>query len=352
MVLPLASVLIPTGFLLPSAPRCSHHHHAAWPVLMSEATTTASKALYSELEVLLKEAEAGPRGGAARALRKKWLELTPVELVETSLILGASIGVDFDCGLRLLYIAEDELDAVVSARGYSALMRLCVGAEQHEGCLRLLARARAQDVTDSPGVLLYAMESAGALGDWGAVARLSDEYEGCAEGCGIADASVLQLEMMGSPEVLAEIYALAEATPPAERETTAKSLVGATSGAQKLALRAHCKRGDVVRASRALEALREQGVALDAASLNDLIELAKEGGTGPVLDALRPGDLTRALGGALEERLLQLRRVPAMFVNEDLELAVVCGAAVVLIGLAAGAAVIFSPPPVDPLAGL
>ena len=64
---------------------------------MSEATTTASKALYSELEVLLKEAEAGPRGGAARALRKKWLELTPAELVETSLILGASIGVDFDC---------------------------------------------------------------------------------------------------------------------------------------------------------------------------------------------------------------------------------------------------------------
>ena len=47
MVLPLASVLIPTGFLLPSTPRCSHHHHAAWPVLMSEATTTASKALYS-----------------------------------------------------------------------------------------------------------------------------------------------------------------------------------------------------------------------------------------------------------------------------------------------------------------
>lgn len=310
---------------------------------------TASKALYSELDALLKDAEAGPGGGAARALRKKWLELTPAELVETAMILGASIGVDFDTGLRLLCVAEEELDAVVSARGYSALMRLGVGAERHEENLWLLARARALQVTDSPGVLLYAMESAGALGDWGAVARLSDEYEGCADGdsC-VADASALQLEMVGSPEVLAEIYALAG--PPAE--TTARSLAGAAGSAQKLALRAHCKRGDAVRASRALEALRTQGVALDAASFNDLVELARQGGTRPVVDALRPGDLTRALGSALEERLLQLSRVPATLANEELELVVIGGAAVVLIVLAAGAAVVFSPQPVDPLAGL
>jgi len=346
-----AALTLPLGLLLPCTPRCSVPQHVARrPPLMSEPAATASKALYWELETLLKDAEAGPRGGAARALRKQWLELSPAELVETSLILGASIGVDFDRGLRLLYIAEDELDAVVSARGYSALMRLCVGAEQHEECLRLLARARAQDVTDSPGVLLYAMESAGALGDWGAVARLSDEYEGCADGCGVGDASALQLEMIGSPEVLAEIYALTETAPSAE--TTGKSLVVATSGAQKLALRAHCKRGDVVRASRALEALRTQGVALDAASFNDLIELARQGGTRPVVDALRPGDLTRALGAALEERLLQLSRVPAMLANDELEIAVVGGAAVVLIALAGAAAVVFSPPAVDPLAGL
>ena len=107
-----------------------------------------------------------------------------------------------------------------------------------------------------------------------------------------------------------------------------------------------------MRASRALEALRTQGVALDAASFNDLVELARQGGTRPVVDALRPGDLTRALGSALEERLLQLSRVPATLANEELELVVIGGAAVVLIVLAAGAAVVFSPQPVDPLAGL
>ncbi len=136
-------------------------------LLMSE--TAASKEAYAMLDALLKEAERGSGRGAApaRALRRRWLDLTPGELVESALILGVSIGVDFDRGLELLEVAEGETEAV-PARGYSALMRLGVGAERHQEVLGLLARARAQDAS-SAGAILSAMQAAGALGDWGAV---------------------------------------------------------------------------------------------------------------------------------------------------------------------------------------
>ena len=152
------------------------------------------------LDTLLKQAEQGVgRGSAqARALRKRWLDLTAAELVESALILGVSIGVDFDRGLELLEVAEGETTAV-PARGYSALMRLGVAAERHQEVLGLMARARVQDATAS-GVVLSAMQSAGALGDWGAVARLSEEYEGCGyEGCltlALGEGQASQLEMV------------------------------------------------------------------------------------------------------------------------------------------------------------
>ena len=153
------------------------------------------------LDALLKRAEQGVGRGAAqaRALRNRWLDLTTTELVESALILGASIGIDFDRGLELLEVAEGDTVAV-PARGYSALMRLGVAAERHQEVLGLLARARVQGATAS-GVVLSAMQSAGALGDWGAVARLFEEYEACAgdDGClalALGEGRISQLEMV------------------------------------------------------------------------------------------------------------------------------------------------------------
>ena len=168
---------------------------------MSEAPA-ASKEAYAMLDTLLKRAEQGVgRGSAqARALRNRWLDLSATELVESALILGVSIGIDFDRGLELLEVAEGDT-TVVPARGYSALMRLGVAAERHQEVLGLLARARVQDATAS-GVVLSAMQSAGALGDWGAVARLSEEYEGCEyDGCltlALGEGGASQLEMVRS----------------------------------------------------------------------------------------------------------------------------------------------------------
>ena len=273
------------------------------------------------LDALLKRAEQGVGRGAAqaRALRNRWLDLTTTELVESALILGASIGIDFDRGLELLEVAEGDTMAV-PARGYSALMRLGVAAERHQEVLGLLARARVQGATAS-GVVLSAMQSAGALGDWGAVARLFEEYEACAgdDGClalALGEGRISQLEMVlakhrptsvptqaepsphsphlslratpltpspnpdrpprqvGSPEVLAELFGASAPTADASKLTSADGL------AQSLALRAHCNRGDAARAKHTLQQMRALGVPLEPQGYNDLLSLAKRGGVG------------------------------------------------------------------------
>ena len=295
---------------------------------MSESPA-ASKEAYAMLDVLLKRAEQGVgRGSAqARALRNRWLDLTATELVESALILGVSIGIDFDRGLELLEVAEGETTPV-PARGYSALMRIGVAAERHQEVLGLLARARVQDATAS-GVVLSAMQSAGALGDWGAVARLSEEYAGCEyDGCltlALGEGGASQLEMVpstgppqsqpvpspranlhllppthltpqpcppprqvGSPEVLAELFGESAATVDASKLTPADRL------AQSLALRAHCKRGDATRAKHTLQQMRALGVPLEPQGYSDLLGLAAEGGVGKFL-AFQPLDLLHPL---------------------------------------------------------
>ena len=285
---------------------------------MSEAPA-ASKEAYAMLDALLKRAEQGVgRGSAqARALRNRWLDLSATELVESALILGVSIGIDFDRGLELLEVAEGDT-TVVPARGYSALMRLGVAAERHQEVLGLLARARVQDATAS-GVVLSAMQSAGALGDWGAVARLSEEYEGCEyDGCltlALGEGGASQLEMVpstgppqpqpkpsplpnlhlslqphlstpipdppprqvGSPEVLSELFGESAATADASKLTPADRL------AQSLALRAHCKRGDAARAKHTLQQMRALGVPLEPQGYSDLLGLTAQGGVGKLL---------------------------------------------------------------------
>ena len=89
--------------------------------------------LYAQLEGVLKEAERGAGLGAAqaRSLRKRWLDLSPEELTESALVMGASIGVDFEKGIQLIETTEDKADAIVPARGYAALMRLGVASQQY-----------------------------------------------------------------------------------------------------------------------------------------------------------------------------------------------------------------------------
>lgn len=299
------------------------------------------------LDALLKRAEQGVGRGAAqaRALRNRWLDLTTTELVESALILGASIGIDFDRGLELLEVAEGDTMAV-PARGYSALMRLGVAAERHQEVLGLLARARVQGATAS-GVVLSAMQSAGALGDWGAVARLFEEYEACAgdDGClalALGEGRISQLEMVGSPEVLAELFGASAPAADASKLTSADGL------AQSLALRAHCNRGDAARAKHTLQQMRALGVPLEPQGYNDLLGLAKRGGVG-VLLALRPSDLVRSFGGELEPVLLGLTNKPNELDNEQIELLYV-GAALAFVAILGAALLTSQPPAYDPLA--
>jgi len=298
------------------------------------------------LDALLKRTEQGVGHGSAsaRALRKRWFDLTAAELVESALVLGASIGVDFDRGLELLEVAEGET-TVVPARGYSALMRLGVAAERHQEVLGLLARARVQDATAS-GVVLSAMQSAGALGDWGAVARLSEEYERCEyEGCltlALGEGEASQLETMASPEVLTELFGESATAAAAGKLTRADQL------AQSLALRAHCKRGDAVRATRTLEQMRELGVPLSPQGYGDLLDLAARGG-GSVLLALRPSDLARSLAAELEPTLLRVSNTPNELDNDEIELLYV-GAALGFVAILGAVLLAPQPPPQDPLA--
>jgi len=298
------------------------------------------------LDALLKRAEQGVGRGAAqaRALRNRWLDLTTTELVESALILGASIGIDFDRGLELLEVVEGDTMAV-PARGYSALMRLGVAAERHQEVLGLLARARVQGATAS-GVVLSAMQSAGALGDWGAVARLFEEYEGCEnDGClaiALGEGRMSQLEMVGSPEVLAELFGGSAPAADASKLTTADRL------AQSLALRAHCKRGDAARAKHTLQQMRALGVPLEPQGYNDLLGLAARGGVG-VLLALRPSDLVRSFGGELEPVLLGLTNKPNELDNEQIELLYV-GAALGFVAILGATLLTSQPPAYDPLA--
>jgi hypothetical protein len=314
-------------------------------LVMSESPA-ASKEAYAMLDALLKQTEQGVGRGSvqARALRKRWLDLTAAELVESALILGVSIGVDFDRGLELLEVAEGETTAV-PARGYSALMRLGVAAERHQEVLGLLARARVQDATAS-GVVLSAMQSAGALGDWGAVARLSEEYERCEyEGCltlALGEGEASQLEMVGNPEVLAELFGESATA------TTASKLTSADRLAQSLALRAHCKRGDAARATRTLQQMRELGVPLSPQVYGDLLGLATQGGVGALL-ALRPSDLARSLSGELEPTLLRVSNTPNELDNDEIELLYV-GAALGFMAILGASLLTSQPPPLDPLA--
>ena len=161
-------------------------------------------------------------------------------------------------------------------------------------------------------------------GDWGAVARLFEEYEGCEnDGClaiALGEGRMSQLEMVGSPEVLAELFGGSAPAADASKLTTADRL------AQSLAL----------------------GVPLEPQGYNDLLGLAARGGVG-VLLALRPSDLVRSFGGELEPVLLGLTNKPNELDNEQIELLYV-GAALGFVAILGATLLTSQPPAYDPLA--
>ena len=89
-------------------------------------------------------------------------------------------------------------------------------------------------------------------------------------------------------------------------------------------------------------------MALESDSYRDLLDLAKQGETAPLL-ALRPVDLARSVGGELEPKLLQLQSAPTLLKNEEVEVGAYGLAAALLIALAIVASSALAPAPVDPL---
>ena len=208
---------------------------------------------------------------------------------------GAVILSGFDEGLEILLEAEDAAQLDVSGKAYYALMRMAVAEERPAEVLALLARTRARGVEQTDGLLLGAMQAAASVEDWGAVARLDAELTWGPEEASMA---AIELEAFAAdPSVLDEMRA-ARGAP-----TSAVQAQPTLAEALALALKAHCKRGDVSLAVNVLERKRACGAALRLAEYAELAALAKRTSRPNVLLALRPSDVQRTLDATLEPRL-------------------------------------------------
>uniref|UniRef100_A0A7S3W0U5 Uncharacterized protein n=1 Tax=Strombidinopsis acuminata TaxID=141414 RepID=A0A7S3W0U5_9SPIT len=217
--------------------------------------------LYAMMERLLRRAERSP---PVRALASRWLTMAPAELAENALIIGRNVVGDFENGAELLDCAEQQTGASLSPRAYGALMRLGEAEERHAEVLALLGRMRAKGGEPSASMYLAAMQAAAELGDWGGVARLFSEYAG-------TDDSAEILELIGNPEVVAAFKA--EITSETDSSQPTK-LTPFDTDALRLALHAHCARGDLAMAKAVLVRARELGCALNQDSYKAIIGLA------------------------------------------------------------------------------
>ena len=92
--------------------------------------------------------------------------------MEVTLVSGKLILENFDEGLELLLLAEEESEFALSSPAYTALMRLGLVEGRNADVLALLGRLQARGTELSSGAILSGMKAADAMGDWGAVARL------------------------------------------------------------------------------------------------------------------------------------------------------------------------------------
>lgn len=332
----LAFLLLPgtVGFVGPA-------RLPARPLLarMSAMPIPDTAPLYKHLEPLLRRAE--KRGARVRELTKRWTTMEPAELVEATLVVGAQV-VTFEEGQQLLQLAEENAGLEVTTRAYGSLMRLGQAEERHGEVLLLLARARSAGLTPSSLMLLVAMEAAAALADWGAVARLADQYAAGDAAAGAASS----LELVGAPEVLEELRVLLDDGRAGLSES--QELTRADTQALTLALRAHCERGDAGRAAEVVARMQQLGLALERASYEQLLALAtRRGAVGP-LAKLRPTDLLRSLTAELEPLYFQLRS--QVMYNDEIEAVLLALALVAAAGLAFGATSLLGGAGIGPLA--
>lgn len=188
--------------------------------------------IYRKIDELLRRSEQSP---SVRALKSHWLTMAPGELVENTLVIGRSLVGNFDKGAELLDCAEEQTGASLSPRAYGALARLGEDEQRHAEVLALLGRMRAAGGEPGPSMLLTAMRAAAQLGDWGGVSRLFAEYAG-------TDDAVEALELIGDVSVVREMEAELRGGFLSTRST---KLTMADTEALRLALHAHCARGDM-----------------------------------------------------------------------------------------------------------
>jgi hypothetical protein len=197
------------------------------------------------MDELLRRAERTP---SVQVLTSHWLTMAPGELVENALIIGRSLVGSFDKGAELLDCAEEQTGSALSPRAYGALARLGEDENRHAEVLALLGRMRATGGEPGPSMLLAAMRAAAQLGDWGGVSRLFAEYARTGD-CPEA------LELIGDASVVRELEAALRVGAPSARPPA--QLTMADTEALKLALHAHCARGDVEMVTATLHQVRK-----------------------------------------------------------------------------------------------
>jgi len=271
---------------------------------LAVATTTKTAALYVTMDNLIRCSERSP---SVRALSKRWTTMPPGELVENALIIGRSLVGNFSHGFALLDQAEDAVGLGLSQRAYAALMLLGQAEQEHIQVLGLLGRLRGHDIDPSPSMLRTAMSAAAELEDWGAVSRLFSELAG-------SDSPVEALELIGPPDVIDELRTAAVC-----ETDDAGRLTAADADALRLALRAHCARGDSALVVSTLRRMRKLECALTTANYAGLIRLASIGNMSPIR-ALRTLDLWRSLSSAFEPQLFTILNMVTRLTRSDREL--------------------------------
>jgi len=264
--------------------------------------------LYSMMNRLIRKADRTP---SVRALTSRWLTMAPEELVENALILGRSFVGDFEQGAELLDIAEEQTGVALSPRAYGALMRLGAAEARHAEVLALLGRMRASGGEPGPTMLLSAMHAAAEIGDWGGVSRLFAEYAG-------TDDAVEALELIGDPEVVREMEAELGLTQAAAAQPS--KLTVADAEALRLALHAHCARGNKAMVALSLKRARELNLALDGQSYMHLFNLARGRKSAEPLSGLRPADLVRSLSDWADPLLFTAQARVSRLTRADREL--------------------------------
>ena len=223
----------------------------------------AQNSVHSLVQTIINQ---NPASSPAKTIRKIYLQQTPTQLAENTILFGNRLLKNFKQGKLLLTKAEEENQTHLSTKSYTALMQIAIAENLNQDVLNLLARMRAHKLEPTPSALRTSMTAAANLGDWGGVSRLFSELTGTHE-------PAMALELIGAPEYVDEaLDALCENMPNAPAQ-----LSPADADALMLALRAYCHRGDSRHAIKALARSREFNLPLTGATLTELcrIVLAK-----------------------------------------------------------------------------